>query len=539
VSPKVAAPVALGPPAAPPRRDWIVFLLLLFTYAYFFQGGGWNQNSRFDQLRAVVEQGRLSINDTMLFRGELDEDGRPVARPVTNTPGVPLDRVRQLANTEDVARMEPGGRFYPNKPPGAVMLALPGYFAVYGVERLLGVEQDHWRTLTLNHYLATLLSVGLLGALGGLLFLRTSRRLSPAAPFGAHAASALTFGLGTLMLPYATVLFDHVTAAVLLLASFHWLIQANEPGQTPRRGSICMLLAGAAAGMSVVVNYVCAGMVLLLAGYALWQHGLRRRTALFLLGGAPFALLLAAYHQVCFGSPFATANVLTLQSGRLEGMALGGFNLPSAEVAWKLLFGTRRGLFFTSPVMVLALAAAVPALKERAARAAAIFSLAVFGFYWIFNASFEHWHAGFAIGPRYMIPALPFACIWLARSFHARPRLTLAVAGVSLAILLFATAVDPQPPLRFSNPLFQYLLPLAADGSVTIESIRIEGPVSANPIGTWEGWYYRIFPYGSAAARWSSFNLGELLWPRSLLSLLPLALALATGFWLIARQEET
>ena len=99
MSPKVAAPVAPGLSASPRRHDWIVFLLLLFSYAYFFQGGGWNQNSRFDQLRAIVEQGRLSINDTMLFRGELDENGRRVARPVTNTPGASLDRVRHLANT--------------------------------------------------------------------------------------------------------------------------------------------------------------------------------------------------------------------------------------------------------------------------------------------------------------------------------------------------------------------------------------------------------------------------------------------------------
>jgi hypothetical protein len=530
--------VSPGPTASRRRIDWIVFVLLLGSYAYFFQGGGWNQNSRFDQVRAIVESGRLSINDHMLYRGVTGPDGRRQLKRIPLAPGTPLNDVGTLTNTEDVVQAGRTGLHYPNKPPGAVFLALPGYLVIHAAESAADLDPDDWRVMTLNHYVATLFSVGLIGALGGLLLLRTSRELLPELPEWTHAASALSCGLGTLMLPYSTMLFDHVAAAVSLLASFYCLTRAGGDGLADSRRSAYLLLAGAAAGMSVVVNYVTAGVVLLLAIYAVRTCGFRPRTALFLLGGLPFALALAGYHTVCFGSPIATANQLSVEGFRLEGKALGSFGLPQPGAALKLLFGTRRGLFLTSPVLLFALGGAVGALRRRRTVWAAGFSLLVFGFYLVMNSSFEHWHAGYALGPRYLTPALPLLGLWLALAFAKLPRAALAVAAISVLILLLATAVDAQPPTFSGNPLVDHHWPLVSRGAVTHAEITIEGPVSANPIGTWEGWYYRVFPIGSPQARWSSFNLGELLWPRSLLSLLPLAAFLGLGILALTRETR-
>jgi hypothetical protein len=521
------------------RADGIIFVLLLVTYAFFFQGGGWNQNSRFDQVRSIVEQGRLSINDQMLYQRAADSEAELSLRRLSNTPGVEIDRIRHLANTEDVVWVPAGGRYYPNKPPGMAFLAVPGYLMVYQLERMLGVNPDAWSTLTLNHYLTTLLSVGLLGAWGGVLMLRASRRLMPELPEWAHVSSAMTFGLATLMLPYATALYDHVAAAVLLLGSFYCLVAAGLRELTRRRRSVYLLAAGAQAGMSVIVNYVCITVVLMLTVYALWVFGASRRWVTFLAGGLPFALLLAAYHRVAFGSAFATANMLTWQSGRIEGLALGGFGLPRAEVAWKLLFGSHRGLFFTSPVCLIALGALIVSLKASRSRAPALLASCVFVFYWLFNASFEHWHSGFAVGPRYMIPALPFLCLWLAAAYAGLTRTTAVVALISAALLLLVTAVDAQAPPVYGNPLLDYVWPLFRDGSCMIQEIPIQGPVSANPIGTWEGWYYRLYPPGSEPASWSSFNLGELVWPRNRLSLLPLLVFIAAAVWAAVRRARS
>ncbi len=63
----------------------------------------------------------------------------------------------------------------------------------------------------------------------------------------------------------------------------------------------------------------------------------------------------------------------------------------------------------------------------------------------------------------------------------------------------------------------------------------IAGPVSANPVGMYEGWMFRVFPPGSSEARWNSFNAGEFLFPESRWSLAPLLLIQAILGWLAIR----
>src|ERR1035441_2624081 len=43
-------------------RALLIGAVVLVAYVYFYQGGGWNQNSRFDLVRAMVELGTLRID---------------------------------------------------------------------------------------------------------------------------------------------------------------------------------------------------------------------------------------------------------------------------------------------------------------------------------------------------------------------------------------------------------------------------------------------------------------------------------------------
>jgi len=55
--------VGTVPRAVLRRRPEIPLFALVFgAYAYFYQAGGWNQNSRFDLTRAIVEQGTVAID---------------------------------------------------------------------------------------------------------------------------------------------------------------------------------------------------------------------------------------------------------------------------------------------------------------------------------------------------------------------------------------------------------------------------------------------------------------------------------------------
>src|SRR3954451_4724398 len=52
---------APGPLADRRVAEWL-FLLTFVTCAYFFAGGGWNQNAQFDLTRAIVERHTFAID---------------------------------------------------------------------------------------------------------------------------------------------------------------------------------------------------------------------------------------------------------------------------------------------------------------------------------------------------------------------------------------------------------------------------------------------------------------------------------------------
>src|SRR5689334_23290697 len=53
--------------------------MAFIAFAYFHQGGGWNANSRFAMVRAIVEQGKLSIDSYLLY-APVSESGTDLRR---------------------------------------------------------------------------------------------------------------------------------------------------------------------------------------------------------------------------------------------------------------------------------------------------------------------------------------------------------------------------------------------------------------------------------------------------------------------------
>src|SRR6478736_273161 len=126
------------------RIELLIFLACWFAFAYFNQGGGWNQNSRFSEIRAMVEEGRFAIDDFMVYR--------PVGEhPVEE--GTEKEAMHMVCSSGDVAYVPHTGHFHPNKPPGTSFMALPAYWIIYHLERAMGVNPDHWWPLTINAWL--------------------------------------------------------------------------------------------------------------------------------------------------------------------------------------------------------------------------------------------------------------------------------------------------------------------------------------------------------------------------------------------------
>jgi hypothetical protein len=596
------------------RTELLLFLACFFAFAYFNQGGGWNQNSRFAEVRAMAEEGRFAIDDYFVYlrapeeeelqRVKVDHAEYTLADkryrlcwvdavyslfPVGDRPveeGVEKVAMFEVCVSGDVAFVDRTGHFHPNKPPGTSLLALPAYFLIFHVERMFGINPDHWRTLNLNAWLTTIFSVGLISALGCVLFFRLACEFSGGAK-GPALLATFALAFGTTFFPFGTILFDHNLTAMLLLASFYWLrLRTARPA-----------LAGLCAGFAVVTNYVAGGAVVALGLYALlagcaantprqWHW---RRAVLYSLGGLLPAAILGWYHYVNFGSPFALNNDFQNPLFKDPRGSLGMFVLPNVYVGALLLVSPYRGVFWLAPVLILGVVGLVQWLREKAFVAEARLCLAIFGFFFLVNMSFNGYHGGFSAGPRYLIPGLPFLALPLALAFVRWKRTALVLLAISVAQQLLLTATDAQNALAvggharlddehrkddfFCNIVTEYAWPLFATGRAggLLEQIleaRIEkeadrlmaagkseteteselaerrvewraaiergdqdpfllaairGPVSVNPVGVYDGLLgFGAFSIDSMPATWASCNIGEFLWPQSRWSLLPL-----------------
>ena len=616
------------------RLELILFTATFFAFAYFHQGGGWNQNSRFAEVRAMVEEGRFAIDNFLIYQRDPDSgvlhripvrDAEYTAGgerhrlawvdmawtlfPINPTPAdgpVKLEPMITLCASGDLGYVPHTGHFHPNKPPGTSIIALPAYFLIYHIERALGVNPDAWWPLTLNAWLTTICSVGVLSALGCVLFFRIARDMAGGALLPA-AAATLAFAFGTTFFPFATLFFDHALTASLLLAAFYFLRAKSDAPPDARASAVRLHTAGFCAGLAVVTNYLAIVPVGFLALYALLatRPGAWHWRALihYSLGGILPAAVLLGYNHVNFGGPFRLANDFQSPLFRDTGAFLGMFHWPSTYIAGLISVSPYRGIFFLCPVFVSALYAIECWLVKKEHVAEARLCLAIFGFFFFVNCCFNGYHGGFSAGPRYLVPGLPFLALPLVKAFARFPVITSLLALVSVVTQTLLTATDAQSPLAvggharndrrpdfvnsltadYAWPLFAYdrAWPLLGElldvhlekeakklDDAAVESgerdrrlaemrrdlregmVRgdaspfllgaIEGPVSVNPIGVFEGMLeFRHYTPRSHETRWNSFNLGEFFWPQSRWSLLPLLLITGgLSVWLLVASRR-
>jgi hypothetical protein len=637
----------------PQRLELLLFVACFFAFAYFHQGGGWNQNSRFAEVRAIVEEGRFAIDDFLIYKHDpAQSNGDRFIRipldhaeytfggeryrlswvdqewnlyPVTDAPAGPNLKKAALieqCSSGDIGYVPASGQFHPNKPPGTTFLAVPAYWVIYHFERMTGLNPDDWWILTLNAWLITVCSVGLVSALACVLFFRLARDFSGGRNLPA-ALATLAFAFGTTFFPFGTIFFDHNLTAGFLLAAFYCLWRArqraggNDEGPTRTAqvsiGWWLFFFSGLCAGVAAITNYVAAPAGAAVGIYALLatrSSGQGRRwnwmgAVYFTLGVLPLLLLICWYNKVNFGSPFKLANDFQNPLFKDTTAFLGMFNWPSPYVAALVTVSPYRGIFFLAPVLAMGCYGLVIWLREKTYAAEARLCLAMFVFFFLVNVSFNGYHGGFSAGPRYLVPGLPFLALPLAVAFARQKALTWALALISVFNQVLLTATDAQNPLAvggharieqredfFNNLVGDYAWPLFAYGrawpvldrllkiqidkdseeldesNVTgaektgrLDAMRrgyregiirgdvspfllaaIEGPVSVNPIGAYEGLLtFSFFPPHSHECDWNSFNVGEFLFPKSRWSLLPLLLVTGgLSFFLVlgARKED-
>jgi hypothetical protein len=204
-----------------------------------------------------------------------------------------------------------------------------------------------------------------------------------------------------------------------------------------------------------------------------------------------------------------------------------GIGRPDLHALRNILFGEYRGLLYATPW----LAAAVPGtvlLAHRHRRETSVCVVAVVAFLWL-NASIPPWHGGWAAGPRYLVPMLPFLAILAGGVFLSkRARLELTTAVLVLAVfsvvnMFAATAVKPEVPTDEPRPYAHLIWPNFFSGRVAISTQSIDA--IDNPAG----------------APRQAWNLGMKLGLDGQASLLPLYLFAGTMLgWLalLLRRED-
>ena len=465
------------------RPEAALFVLMLGTYAYFYQGGGWNANSRFALVRSLVEKGRLDIN-------------------------------RYHQSTGDLARR--GDNYYCDKAPGASWLGVPPYAALYLAS---GEKRPGPVLLAAALYAVTLWSVGIPSALGVVMLFRLLGALGLSAT--ASALTAVAYGLATMAFPFATLYYGHQLAASLLVAAFALLAACRLGGADPpaRR----LFGVGLLLGFAVAVEYPVALAAAILGLYACAFVRPFSRLVWLAAGAAGPGLLLAAYHTAAFGGPFTVAYSFSTLPDRHMG-AFMGITAVDWNVVRLLLFDDYRGLFFSCPWLLLAFPGAVRMLALPRLRAEAVVCIAsAASFLWL-NASLVDWHGGWMMGPRYLVTAVPFLVVLSAALLLPGLPRRIAVAGGSLAgaavlysafMMVVATAVKPEVPRAYTRPYQEYLLPAFLEGRLAVNTHPVDR-VDEPPDGVKR-----------------AFNLGQLAGLPGLRSLLPLGVfALVTGAWL-------
>lgn len=477
-----------------------LFLLVFVTYSYFFAGGGWNQNAQFDLTRAIVENRSFAID--------------------------------QFAwNTGDLAFHE--GRTYANKAPGASFLAAVPYAVVYNVERWVGADTESAPIVLFNAYVCTVVVSGGLGAMIPLLVYAIARASGRGRPSSAALAVALAFA--TPLLPYSTLLMAHVPSAALLFASYVAL-----------RARQRFASAGALAGVAAVTNYLLWPAVALMAVYAaLGAREARRRALLrFGLGVLPPAAILAFYQQAAFGGIFRTSIEKMDPRFVSDGAAYGILGMPTIEALIGVTVSPYRGLFYTAPLLLLAIPGLVAVIRSREWRLDGLLIAAIGAYVLLFNISFNGWEGGFGISARYLVVLIPFMGVAMIPLLDRVRPVWVALTVVSFLNCFAATAVDPQPSGSIPRPLEQYVYPLLLDGSFSPRvpitppwsAQTFTGHTSVNRHSILEAVPFQLFSPGTPMSEWASFNLGETFTaPGSALSLAPILLFLATGALILRR----
>jgi hypothetical protein len=434
-----------------------LFLLLLICYTYTLpRWADPNQNSRVDMVIAVVEDRTFQID-------------------------------RYVDNTVDYAKV--GEHYYSDKAPGAAFLGIPIYAVLSGFldlpfvdglmdwlannDALKATLREDGTGLLRNKvrfaiaqlaltFAASALPTALIGVLIYSLLARFTRWSWP------RVLVVLAYGLLTPAFTYAGAFYGHQLSAACLFTAFYLVFMKRTPLSAP-----VLLAVGFLLGYSVITEYpsiLIAGVLFL---YTLYQLNDKWRIAWVGLTGALVAAGWMIYNNALFGSPLNLGYGYSELWTEQHHTGFMSLTLPHWQATWGITFSPFRGLFVFSPLLLLAVPGFVLWWYSEEHRPEFWVALTSVLAMFLFNASSVMWWGGFAVGPRYLLPMLPFMVlplVFVLLKWQGRAALRWSVFALG-AWSLIATwgltlAGQAFPPDTLRNPLIEYAWPNWRSGSI-------------------------------------------------------------------------
>ena len=394
-------------------------LLILAVEGTFSHPGSWNQNARLAPAVAFVEPG-TGFTGTFIIDGFKDTE---------------------RLGTADWAHSPIGG-FYSNKAPGVSLLAVVPYYLLYHLERSAGHDPTTLEFTRINAFALNLWISVFWNVVAALALYRRLPRLGVHSREGAAVVAAV-YSLATPVLQFGCSLWGHSTAAAFITLG---ILDVMEGTRTR------CFLAGLWFGMAALTEYLAAVPLVTAAIFVLSGTDRSERLWKFASGSAVPVFALLAYHELAFGNFLTSAaslsNPIFLQPEKVAGL----FGVPTPERLFRLFFGSGRGLFWQTPILLASVFGAVSWYRSgrRTLVAFAVGTIAVCA---LTICTMEGFQGGSTTSMRYMIITLPFFCILLPELPTFRYRRTF--------LLLFAVSAANAFVLAATSTMYESYTPLS------------------------------------------------------------------------------
>jgi hypothetical protein len=372
-----------------------------------------------------------------------------------------IDReVAEWGPTMDLATH--GGHTYPNKAPGASLLAVPFYAAVTWTAGEPSLATTMWLCRFVTCAIPSLLFMWLLWG-----FLA---RFAPEEP--PRRLALVAYAFGSMAMTYSVLYYSHQLSAVCITSA--WILALDVADR--RRGMRAMFAAGLLAGAAPLVDYQAAFAGIPVAVHVLWKLRAWPRRELvraiaIAAGGALLPLALLAYYQaVCFGGHTGYA----FSTDREHERGFLGMTFPTLSAMFGTTLAPDNGFFVLAPWWLVAIPGGI-ALWRRGERGfvAVGAAMALVYFWFVWSLDYPFWRGGWEIGPRYIVAMQPFLLPLVAAglaSLGGKPIAMGVVGGAivaGVAVYALSTATMPMWPNALRDPLYEVTLRLLGDNAVT------------------------------------------------------------------------